>query len=154
LADPPRCVCGELETFFVIEALDGPHETQVPFLDQVEDAETGTLVTTGNTDDQPQVALDELGTSIISGVNRTQEKCSIPTLRGRFVVEAFLGETTRNHELSEALLVSGCQERIRADVVEILTKQLVLCISRSWRHKKEGSSVGCFRGGYLQPSRR
>jgi hypothetical protein len=113
----------------VVEAFDGTHESKIPLLDQIEDSEAGTFVTAGHTDHQAQIALDELSPCIVAGVDSTHEKSPLSALGGRVVVEALLGETPCDHQLGQALFVGRSQERIRADVIEILTKQLVLCIS-------------------------
>src|SRR5207247_4213732 len=39
LPDPPRCVCRELVTAAVFELVHGLHETDVAFLDQIEELE-------------------------------------------------------------------------------------------------------------------
>src|SRR5436305_849090 len=44
LADPPGAVRRELEALAPIELLDGPHETEVALLDEVEHRQAGGLV--------------------------------------------------------------------------------------------------------------
>ena len=59
LADPPRGVGRELEALGVVELLDGPHEAEVPLLDEVEEGEAPVAVALGDRDHEPEVGLDE-----------------------------------------------------------------------------------------------
>src|SRR6266511_893177 len=59
LADPPRGVGGELESAAPVEQLDGPHEADVPLLDQVEQGQALALVLAGHGHHQSEVGHDE-----------------------------------------------------------------------------------------------
>ena len=82
LADPPRCVRGELEAAAPVEELDGTHQADVALLDQVQQGQTLTLVLAGHRHDQPEVGHDEplagglglahLGTGLRDGLFGTQ----------------------------------------------------------------------------------
>src|ERR1700693_371475 len=60
LADPPRGVGRELVTPTVLELLDGLHEADVSFLNQVEELEATVRVLLGDRDDESQVRDDQL----------------------------------------------------------------------------------------------
>ena len=59
LADPPGGVGGELEPLAPVELLDGVHQAQVAFLDQVQEGQPGGLVLLSDGHHQAQVGLDE-----------------------------------------------------------------------------------------------
>src|SRR5438093_1570591 len=59
LPDPPRCICGELESSAPVEQLDGPHQPDVALLDQVEEGKALALVLPGDGHDQAQIGTDE-----------------------------------------------------------------------------------------------
>src|SRR5215831_13920911 len=60
LADPPRGVRGELVAAPVLELVHGLHETDVAFLDQVEELEAAVRVLLGDGDDEAKVGLYHL----------------------------------------------------------------------------------------------
>src|SRR5205807_1439800 len=60
LADPPGGIGRELEALRVVELVDGPHEPEVPLLDQVQEQHSPVAVTLGDGDHKPKVGLDEL----------------------------------------------------------------------------------------------
>src|SRR5438552_4700016 len=60
LPDPPRRVGRELVAAPVLEFVDGLHETDVAFLDQVQELKATIRVFLGDRDDEPQVRLDHL----------------------------------------------------------------------------------------------
>ena len=60
LPDPPGGVGGELEAAAVVELLDGAHEADVAFLNQVKERHAGPGIVLGDRDDEAQVGLDEL----------------------------------------------------------------------------------------------
>jgi len=60
LANPPRGVGGELEALAPIELLDSPDQTEVSFLNEVEEVDTGRVcISPGIGDDQPQVRCEK-----------------------------------------------------------------------------------------------
>jgi len=60
LPDPPGRIGGELVAPLVLELVDGLHETDVAFLDEVEELQPPVRVLLGDAHDEPQVGLDEL----------------------------------------------------------------------------------------------
>ncbi len=60
LANPPGCVRAEPEPLAPVVFLDGAHETDVAFLDQVEQGQAAVDVPLGNGDDKTQIGADEL----------------------------------------------------------------------------------------------
>ena len=60
LADPPGGVRRELEALRVVELLDGPDQTEVPLLDEVEEQHPPVAVALGDGHDEAKVGLDEL----------------------------------------------------------------------------------------------
>lgn len=61
LLDPPGGVGGELAAFVGVEALDGFHEADVAFRDEVEQGEAVVGVVLGDFDDEPEVGSDHVG---------------------------------------------------------------------------------------------
>jgi hypothetical protein len=60
LTYPPRRVGGELEALGMVEFLDRPHQAEIAFLDEVEEAQALGFVLLGDGDDQPQVGGRQL----------------------------------------------------------------------------------------------
>src|SRR5450830_787754 len=60
LADPPGGVRGELVALLVVELLDRADESDVPFLNQIEEGHTAADVLLRDRDDQPQVRGSQL----------------------------------------------------------------------------------------------
>ena len=51
----------ELVAALVLELIDGLHQADIAFLDQVEELETAVRVLLGDTDDEAKIRLDQLG---------------------------------------------------------------------------------------------
>src|SRR6266480_6518242 len=60
LTDPPRGIGGELEPLGVVELFDCADETEVPFLDQVEEQHAAPYVALRDGYDEPKIGLDQL----------------------------------------------------------------------------------------------
>jgi hypothetical protein len=60
LADPPGGIGGKAEAALRVEFLEGVHQTQIAFLDQVQQGQTAVQVMLGDVHHQAQVALDHL----------------------------------------------------------------------------------------------
>src|SRR6478736_3806567 len=60
LPDPPRGVGGELVAAAVLELVDGLHQADVAFLDQIEELQATVGVLLGDRDDETEVGLDQL----------------------------------------------------------------------------------------------
>src|SRR5215510_2501348 len=61
LADPPCGIGAELVAALVFELINGLHETDITFLDQVEELETAVCILLGDTDDETKIRFDQLG---------------------------------------------------------------------------------------------
>ena len=60
MTDPPSGICGELVPAEVVELIDGFHQTDVAFLDQVQELESAIGVTLSDRNHQPEIRLDQL----------------------------------------------------------------------------------------------
>ena len=65
LANPPRRVGRELVAAAVLELLDGLHQADVAFLDQVQELQAAVGVLLGDRHDETQVGLDELALGVL-----------------------------------------------------------------------------------------
>ena len=60
LSDPPGCVGGETVAACVVEFIDGAHQADIPFLDEVEEGHALVHVFLGDADDEPRVGAAEV----------------------------------------------------------------------------------------------
>jgi hypothetical protein len=65
LANPPGGVGAELVAALVLELVDGLHEADVAFLDEVEEGHAAVGVFLADADDEAQVGLDELHLGLV-----------------------------------------------------------------------------------------
>jgi hypothetical protein len=65
LLDPPSGVGGELAALFRIEALDGFHEANVAFGNEIGDGHAVVGIVLGDFNDQTEVCLDHVGSSLL-----------------------------------------------------------------------------------------
>ena len=84
LTDPPCGIGRELESFTPVEFLDGVHQTEVAFLDQVEQGETRSLVLFGDRYNKTKVGLDEGAFGIVAGT-KVPSELTFASRRGFFV---------------------------------------------------------------------
>jgi hypothetical protein len=119
LADPPRGVGRELEPLAVVELLDGPHEAEVAFLDEVEQRHAGGLVALGDRDDQPQVRLDELVAGLVGGADGTLQLAAVALVEHVAPLDTAVGDTAGGDGPSEAGLVLGGEEGIVTQLGEV-----------------------------------
>ena len=63
MLDPPGSVSGKLRALFGIELLDGSHQANVSFVDEIEQRQPIAFIVTGNLHDKPQVCLNHVFTS-------------------------------------------------------------------------------------------
>ena len=103
LADPPHGVRDELDALVGIELPGGGEQADVAFADEIDEREAAVLVFLGDGDDEAQVALDEL-------------------LEGVLVAGADL--------LGEVDLLGALEQRIGADLVEVLVEDVALGLVR------------------------
>src|SRR5204863_7855803 len=74
LANPPRRIRRELVAELVVELLNGPHEAEVPLLDEVEERHVGTRVVASDGHDEAEIRLDEaLTRGVVAGVLAARE---------------------------------------------------------------------------------
>src|SRR5262245_56650338 len=65
LADPPRRVRRELVATAPLELVDGLHQTDVAFLDQIQELQAAVRVLLGDGDDETKVRFDHLGLRLL-----------------------------------------------------------------------------------------
>src|SRR3989338_4865707 len=80
LANPPRRICRELVTALVLELVHRLHETDVPFLNEIQKLQSPVGVFFGDADHQAEIGLDQLlfgevgpGLSLNDGLHPTPE---------------------------------------------------------------------------------
>src|SRR5215213_2983636 len=61
LANPPRRVGGEFEAPLVVELIGRLHESDVAFLDEIEEGEPATDIFLGNRYDESKIRADQMG---------------------------------------------------------------------------------------------
>src|SRR5215469_10638162 len=57
LANPPGSICAEVTATVPVKLLRSTHQTQITFLDEIDQGNTGIGVATGDSDDQTQIGL-------------------------------------------------------------------------------------------------
>ncbi len=65
LANPPRCVGREFVSATPFEFIDGLHQTDVAFLNQIEELQAAICVFLGDRNDETQVGLDQLAFCLV-----------------------------------------------------------------------------------------
>src|SRR6185437_6970985 len=65
LANPPGRIGRELVSAAVLELVDGLHQTDIAFLNQIEELQAAIGVLLGNRDDESQVGFDQLALSVL-----------------------------------------------------------------------------------------
>ena len=73
LADPPRRVRRELVAPLVVELVDGPHEADVAFLDEVQELQAAVRVLLRDRHDEAQVRLDQRRLGLIRDALAAQD---------------------------------------------------------------------------------
>ena len=61
LPDPPCRICGEFEPSSILKLVNGFHQTDIAFLNQVQKLESPVCITLGDGDNKSQVGLDQFG---------------------------------------------------------------------------------------------
>ena len=77
LPNPPRGICGELEAAPELKPVDRLHQTDVAFLDQIEERESASEVALRNRHDETQVPLDELALRLDDGLFLFAHACEL-----------------------------------------------------------------------------
>ena len=127
LTDPPGGIRRELKALSPVELLDGVHQAQVAFLDQIQQRQPGGLVLLGDRDDQPQVRLDEGAFGVLATLQVALEL----TAAGGCEVVCPVGLPGPGLDpgldlLREADLALFGQQRILADVGEVQADEVFL----------------------------
>src|SRR5207247_6645083 len=102
LADPPHRIGDEFDVLVGVELLRGVDESDVAFVDQVEEEDMRVAIALGVRDDEPEIRLDQL-------------------LQGTLVV--FL------HTPAELTLAFGSETRDLRDLMEIMVEQIVRVVA-------------------------
>ena len=124
LTNPPRGVGGELESFAPVELFDGMHESQVAFLDEVEQGKTRSLVLLGNRHHEAKVGLHELTLCACAESNHLAKFTFTSGAHSRGVLELLFCSLAFFDFLREADLVVFGEEYVLADVGEIETYEI------------------------------
>src|SRR5438094_355464 len=111
LADPPRRVRGELVALAIVELFDGPDETDVPLLDQVEEAHAAADVLLRDRHDEAKVRLGQVVSCIVALldelVGKTAQRALLVRVELRELVEVLdedVAQLRAEHdELAETL---------------------------------------------------
>lgn len=107
LPDPPGGVGRELETLDVVELFNGPNQTCVALLDQVQKSETPSRITLGDGDDQAEVGLDEVGFRPVAVLDEDFQLVPERRIEIGFSGEPVLGEQAGLDPLGEVDLLCG-----------------------------------------------
>jgi hypothetical protein len=131
LADPPGGVGRELESLAPVELLDGVHQPEVPFLDEVEQGQARRLVLLGDRDDQAQVRLDEVTLGLVTAVHRTLQRellarGDLDLLVGLGDVHLGLGLAALLDGLGETDLIVLGQEGVLANIGEVEAYEVLI----------------------------
>src|SRR5437879_6384672 len=82
LADPPSRVRRELKSVPILEPVDGLHEPDVAFLDQVEQGQVAPEIPLGDRHDQTQVRLHQLALGLahraVAALDLLEERAEVP----------------------------------------------------------------------------
>src|SRR5438552_1088962 len=115
LADPPRRVRGELVALAVVELFDGADETDVPLLDQVEEAHAAADVLLRDRYDESKVRLGQVVASVVALldelVGETAQRALLVRVELRELVEMLdedVAQLSAEHDkLAETLSTFG-----------------------------------------------
>src|SRR5262249_25396282 len=125
LADPPRRVRRELEALRVVELLDRAHETEVAFLDQVQEQHAATDISLRDRHDQAQVRLDQFTLRLLAVTRGTFEAPTFlevrrvdPAQRGQ-VGELLRRETAGLDSLRQRHFLRRGEQRDAADLLQV-----------------------------------
>ncbi len=144
LADPPRCIRRELESLAPVELLDGVHEAQVAFLDEIQKWQAGRLVLLGDRHDEAEVRLHELSLRPCSVALDLAQLAASVRVQRRVVLFEFCGRALAGLDgLGESDFVVFGEEGVLADVGEIETYEVffvtidtVFCHNDSFRGER------------------
>jgi len=67
LSDPPRRIGAELVPALIFEFVNGLHQADIPFLDEIQKLKTSPHVMLGHTCHQSQIGLNQPGLSVFDG---------------------------------------------------------------------------------------
>jgi hypothetical protein len=125
LTNPPGCVRREFETFAPIEFLNGPDQTKVAFLDQIEQIHSGHIgVAPGIGDDETKVGGQELAFSVASVADCTLQPRSFLGIGCCSGLERVAGLAAGFDPLRQLDFLIGRQKVERADTRQVLVDQV------------------------------
>lgn len=144
LPDPPGRVRRELVAPGVVELLDGPDQSEVSLLDQIEHGQAAADVAFGDGDDEPQVRLDQAALRHPPHDHQPVEingELGVGVRGGR---EPLLGEQAGFDAAGELHLVGGGEERDPSDLPQVLTEEV------GGRAAGVGAATGLRKFGHLR----
>src|SRR5829696_4599602 len=158
LSNPPGRVRREFEAALVVEFVGGLHETNVAFLDEIEEGETAPDVFLCNRNDKPQVRADQMGAGKLAIKLVRVEHGSLLCRQARLLQELFR-EFAALHALGEPDLLLHRQEIGVADLLQIEPNRITnprcqvfwVCrsVSGTIRYRPAGTGHG-FQGGLVE----
>ena len=110
LTDPPGGVGGEFETLAILEFLDGSDQTEIAFLNQVEERKFGVSVAFCDGDDKTKIGADERLTGILAEPNHLTKLSTL----GRFLLgfEGYLRLASSFDRFGKSDFVLRCEQVI------------------------------------------
>jgi len=111
LANPPCCVCRELETFAPIEFLDCPNQSEVALLYEVEKIQSAACIPFGDGDHEPEIASDELAFGVVCLPDVANEDDTLLHVDVRVTCELLFGILAALDDACQPYLIL-CREEI------------------------------------------
>ncbi len=124
LADPPRCVGRELEALCVVKLLNCSNQTEVAFLNEIEEEHAAAGVALRQRDDEAEVCFEEVVLRIATVTSDDLELSAVLAVLNLGGVEQVLGVQASLDALREFDLFGGIQKRDLADLLEVVLDRI------------------------------
>ncbi len=125
LANPPRRVGGELEAFLPIEFLDGADQTEIAFLDQIEEQHAAAGVALGQRHHESQVGLQQVVLGAASVVRGPFEfALALEVHLVGFGVQQMLGVQSGFDAFGKVDFLLRVQQAHAADLLEVVLDRI------------------------------
>src|SRR5262249_61230054 len=125
LADPPGGVRREPEAVAPLELVDGAQQTEISFLNQVEEADAGPAVTRGHGDDEAQVRLHEGAAGGVAFPHPAPQLTATVAIRASSPLELSACLVAGLDALREPDLVGLPEQPVPTDLGEIHLQEVV-----------------------------